>query len=251
MSTIGSIHPFATSTSFSGTLTTTQGGTGLSCPPSNALLLGNGCEPLATIAPATNGQTIIGVTGGAPVFNTITAGSGITVTNGPGTITISSTAGSSTTFDGNTGSATPNGSNILNIVGQGAISTLGSGNTIAIDVTGGGTPWVDVTMASITMSTNTGYISDDSSSVVSLTLPSGAAFFGDTLYVTGGVNGIGWTIAQNTGQQIYFDSSNTTAGTSGSISSTDPKDSVRLVCIAEGTTSIWNVISAIGNLTIV
>lgn len=45
------------------------------------------------IAPLTNGQLIIGVTGGNPARSTLTQGSGITISNGPGTITISSSGG--------------------------------------------------------------------------------------------------------------------------------------------------------------
>lgn len=44
---------------------------------------------------STNGQLIIGSTGAFPVANTITAGSGISVTNGAGSITIAATGGAS------------------------------------------------------------------------------------------------------------------------------------------------------------
>jgi trimeric autotransporter adhesin len=44
---------------------------------------------LTTTSAATNGQLLIGSTGGAPVAASITAGAGINVTNGAGTITLS------------------------------------------------------------------------------------------------------------------------------------------------------------------
>jgi hypothetical protein len=50
----------------------------------------------ATSAP-TNGQLLIGSTGGAPVAAALTAGTGITITNGAGTITIAASGGTGVT----------------------------------------------------------------------------------------------------------------------------------------------------------
>lgn len=55
---------------------------------------------LATTAAATNGQLLVGSTGGAPVAATLTAGSGISVTNGAGTITIAATGTGVTSLAG-------------------------------------------------------------------------------------------------------------------------------------------------------
>src|SRR6266403_2141180 len=93
-------------------------------------LVGNSSGTISSLGVATNGQIPIGSTGANPVLNTITAGTGISVTNGAGTITIAST-GVSLTFDGNTGSATP-AAGILNIVGTGGLTTTASGNTVTI-----------------------------------------------------------------------------------------------------------------------
>jgi hypothetical protein len=100
----------------------------------HSLLIGNASGTISSLGVATNGQIPIGSTGVDPVLNTITAGTGITVTNGAGTITIAST-GAGLTFDGNTGSATESGG-IINIVGTGGLSTTASGNTVTIN--GGG-----------------------------------------------------------------------------------------------------------------
>ena len=53
----------------------------------------SGTGSLVTAITPTDGQLLIGDTGGPPLAGTITAGSGITVTNGPGTITIAASGG--------------------------------------------------------------------------------------------------------------------------------------------------------------
>jgi hypothetical protein len=50
---------------------------------------------VVSYAAMTNGQLIIGNTGGTPTAATLTAGSGITITNGGGSITIASSSGTS------------------------------------------------------------------------------------------------------------------------------------------------------------
>lgn len=65
---------------------------GLATANSAVLVTGNTGVPVWS-GTMTNGQLIMGVTSGTPVANTLTAGSGITITNGAGTITVSSTSG--------------------------------------------------------------------------------------------------------------------------------------------------------------
>lgn len=77
-------------------LPSSQGGTGLSSPAAHSLIVTNGSSPYTVLGIATNGQLPIGSVGGDPVLNTITAGTGVTVTNGPGTITIAATTGTLT-----------------------------------------------------------------------------------------------------------------------------------------------------------
>ncbi len=56
---------------------------------------GSGQTVTAKLTPSTNGQIPIGNTGtGLAAWNTITAGSNVTVTNGPGTVTIAASTGS-------------------------------------------------------------------------------------------------------------------------------------------------------------
>ena len=64
----------------------------LGAQTSSGLPIGAGTASAITwTAAPTNGQVLIGSTGVDPVLNTITGGSGITVTNGAGSITISTT----------------------------------------------------------------------------------------------------------------------------------------------------------------
>lgn len=56
--------------------------------------MGNVTGSLDDIGFMTDGEVIIGQTGGAPQINTLTAGTGIMITNAPGSITIDATGGS-------------------------------------------------------------------------------------------------------------------------------------------------------------
>ena len=68
-----------------------KGGTGSTTLTQHGVLVGNGTSAINVLAPATNGQLLIGSTGNAPVVAALTAGTGIDISNGAGTITISST----------------------------------------------------------------------------------------------------------------------------------------------------------------
>jgi len=70
-----------------GILNVANGGTGVASLPMGSVLVGNGTSPVTTLT-LNNGQLLIGSTGSNPVPNTLTAGTGVTITNGPGSITI-------------------------------------------------------------------------------------------------------------------------------------------------------------------
>jgi hypothetical protein len=55
----------------------------------NAVQVNAGSGSFGAVGPLTNGQLVIGSTGGAPQAANLTAGSGISITNGSGSITIS------------------------------------------------------------------------------------------------------------------------------------------------------------------
>ena len=80
-------------TDVTGILPVANGGTGLAALTDKAILLGSGTGAVAMLGPATNGQVLIGSTGLAPVFNTLTAGTNVTILNSAGAVTISSSAG--------------------------------------------------------------------------------------------------------------------------------------------------------------
>ena len=107
--------------------------------------------------------------------------------------------------------------------------------------------WSVVTVSG-TAAVNNGYICNKAGTLA-LLLPATASL-GDMIRVTGINTATGWQITQNANQQIFFGASATTSGTGGSLESTAIRDSVELVCVVSGASTIWNVISSIGNITV-
>ncbi len=68
-----------------------NGGTGAATLTQNGILLGNGTSAVSAATALTNGQLLIGATGGAPVPATLTAGAGIAISNASGAVTIAAT----------------------------------------------------------------------------------------------------------------------------------------------------------------
>ena len=151
----------------------------------------------------TNGQLLIGNTGGTPTLATLTQSTGITITNGAGSITIAS-----------------------------------SGTPQAI---------VDQNTNTVNMNPNTIYIIDNGSTLVTLTL-NATVSLGSTFEIVGFSSG-GWTIAQNSGQTIHFNSTSSTTGATGSLASTVQYNSVKIRCSKANTD--FTVVTSEGNLTIV
>lgn len=125
------------------------------------------------------------------------------------------------------------------------ITITGGSNSITI-ASNGANPWVDQTGASVTMAVNTGYTSDDGATLVTFTLPPTAAI-GDWIEINGKGSG-GWTLIEAASQIIHYGNQTTTV-TTGSLSSSNQWDCVRLRCVTANTT--WTVVSAVGNLTVV
>ena len=103
--------------------------------------------------------------------------------------------------------------------------------------------WTVVTSAlnPITLVKNNGYICKGASAVDFILPP--AAAIGDTYFVKG--YGNLWTIAQNATQTISLGSITTTAGVGGSITATQVKDGVEIICV---TTNLeFEIITSIGN----
>lgn len=132
------------------------------------------------------------------------------------------------------------------ITGSGGITVSATSGAIALTGSGTGLTWVNQSSATVTMAVNSAYVITDASAVT-LTLPTTAAL-GSVFGVVGNGAG-GWTVAQNTGQQINFGNVATTSGTGGSLASSNRYDVVWLVCTVAN--NQFSVYGSIGNITYV
>ena len=132
--------------------------------------------------------------------------------------------------------------------GTGGITFTTGAGSLTINGTGGGLTWSTVTVdASFTV--NTGTVANKAG-LLTMTLPASAAV-GDVIAITGINTALGWKIAQNANQQIFFGSASTTLGVTGSLASTATRDTVYIVCVVAGASTVWNVVQPIGNITVV
>lgn len=150
-------------------------------------------------------------------------------------------------FVTNSGTSIPT-SNTLKILGGTNTATVSSGNTVTINttVTGLGVTWVESTTDTVQLVNNYGYINKCVSSATVYTLPATSAV-GDIICVVG-YSSLGWGIAQNAGQKIYYGDSETTTGTSGGIVSTKKHDFITLLCVVANTK--YQVITTTDNFEI-
>lgn len=133
------------------------------------------------------------------------------------------------------------------LTGTGGITFTTGAGTLAINGTGGGLTWSTVTVdAGLTV--NTGTVANKAGTLT-MTLPA-SAVLGDVIAITGINTATGWKIAQNANQQIFFGSTSTTVGVTGSLTSTAIRDTVYIVCVVAGASTVWNVVSSIGNITV-
>ena len=232
------------------------------------LFIGSGGTPVASTL--TPGAGISITTGAGSITISNTSASAIQFDGNTGTATLSAgvinivgnTDGIvSTTATGNTvtiqSTTLTDGQLFIGSTGNPPVaSTLTAGTGISIaDAPGSitisssatGLGWVDVTpiMSPKQMVSDTGYIADGVS-LITLILPTSPAQ-GDVVRVAGFGSG-GWKIEQNAGQQIFYGSDSTTAGTGGSLQSSNQYDCIELLCI---TTNTFVALSSIGNITVV
>lgn len=151
-----------------------------------------------------------------------------------------------TSFTTNSGVAVPAANN-LNVVGGTGITTSGSGSTVTITATGLSLTWNVVTSATNpnAIAKQNGYISKGASAVT-FVLPASAAI-GDCFIIAG--YGNLWTLTQNAGQSVALGVQTTTVGVGGSITATQVRDSIEIVCVTANTE--FQVINGVGNLTFV
>ena len=161
---------------------------------------------------------------------------------------ISNIASSSPTiplvFQGNTGSGSA-AANVFNIIGSSGTTTNVSGSTLTITGDGLGVTW-SVIGASQALAVNNGYVCT-TGAALSLSLPA-TSILGQVVQIT--LDGsTSFTVTQAAGQSIRFGNVSTTVGVGGSMVSTAQGDSIKMVCSVANTK--WNVLSSVGNLTIV
>ncbi len=132
--------------------------------------------------------------------------------------------------------------------GTGVSITNGSGvsGNPVINVVGGGLTWSVVTV-NTTFTVNTGTIANKAGTLA-MALPATSAV-GDMLAITGINTATGWQVTQAAGQQIFFGTSSTTLGATGTLTSSNIRDVIVMVCVVANTT--WQVIAPLGNVTIV
>lgn len=145
-------------------------------------------------------------------------------------------------FTTDSGVATPAANN-LNVFGGVGASTTGSGSTITVDVNTSGFDWLVVTDATNpnTIVKEKGYIAKGAGSVT-FVLPATAAV-GDSFVIAG--HGNLWTLTQSAGQSVTLGSVTTTVGVAGSVTATNIRDTIEVICVTANTE--FQVISSIGN----
>ena len=116
------------------------------------------------------------------------------------------------------------GTNISIVNGPGAITISATGAA--------GLIWNDIVGNSKAMIGENGYVTENAG-LTTLTLPA-ASNFGDQISIIGRGAG-GWTIAQGAGQQVIIGNTSSTSGAGGSVSSTNRRDSLTLICTLANT----------------
>lgn len=130
-------------------------------------------------------------------------------------------------------------------MGAGTISVTGNSATNTLTISDMDAAWQSVS-ASQSMVSNMGYFVVSPGGAVVLTLPS-TSVQGDVIQVA--LDGAtSFRIAQGAGQSILFGNQTTTSGVTGSLTTTQQGDTVRLVCRIPNQRFI--VVSSLGNLTV-
>jgi hypothetical protein len=128
------------------------------------------------------------------------------------------------------------------------INIVSASGAITINATGAGAfTWNNVAVSTEALVANNGYITNNGATLVTYTLPATAAQ--GTVISIAGFSAGGFTIAQNASQEIFFGTQHTTAGVTGSLSSSNQYDQVSLLCVTANLA--WVVINSVGNLTYV
>ncbi len=212
--------------------------------------------PCAQIVSQATGTIALGKVPGNIVFSTADDATGAmqtaaTISNGQ-VLTLANALPIGSGGTGLTAAATDGQLLIGNGTGY-TLATLTAGSNIAITdaagsitiaATDGAIGWESIT-SNQTAVPGEGYFVTANAVEVALPAasPVGATF---KIVLAGGTS---WEITQGAGQQIFFGNQSTTAGAGGSLESTAQGDTLELVCRVADLE--WQVVSAIGNITVV
>jgi hypothetical protein len=112
----------------------------------NAVQIGNATGTLTSIGLASNGQVLLGATGAAPKFGTLTSNAGtITFTPGANSLNLETSGSTPNSFPTNAGTATPS-AGVLNISGGSNINTSTGANSSTVTINLNSSPSVTGTM---------------------------------------------------------------------------------------------------------
>lgn len=154
------------------------------------------------------------------------------------------------TLTGNAGGPVPpDGTNNINIFGSGAITVTGNAGTntlTIIDTNPTGFTW-SVIVADQTAVVQNGYFCEKAGTL-HLALPI-SSNVGDIIEISNELTALGIQLTQIAGQQILIGNENTTAGVTGTLTSSQIGDTLKIVCKVPN--FIWRVTSVIGNWSVV
>lgn len=256
-----------------------EGGTGAITLTAHGVLIGEGTSAITPTAVGTTGQVLTGVTASDPVWAapaassiSITGNSGGALTGNAFTFTGGTTG---LTFAGSGSTETLGGTLVVSNGGSGAgtftahgvllgegtsafgVTAVGTTGQVLTGVTGADPVWAapaasvfpwTATTADASLVVNNGYIANKAG-LLTMTLPASATV-GQVIAITNINTAVGWRIAQNASQQIFMGNQSTTSGVTGYLEATALGDTVNLICTTAGSSTIWQAVYLIGNITV-
>lgn len=214
----------------------------------HSVLLGNATNSISSLANGTTGQVLHAITGANdPVWSAVSLTADVSgvlpIANGGTNANAMATTFGVNYFDGTriVTTAVGTATHVLTSNGAGVAPTF---QPAAVS----GVTWTVITVNQ-TIVVNNGYITNKAGTL-SLLLPA-TAVVGDIIKITGIQTAASWQITQNANQQIFLGAVSTTIGVGGSVTATAVRDSIELVCVVAGASTVFNAINFLGNLTVV